>query len=82
MTEIEQKLVDWVKERNEDNPDVEFTLDTDLFSSGLLDSLGFVVLATLVEDLRGEPINFEAVKPEELVSIRQIVDKCLAPAPR
>ena len=72
----EQQLLDFVRERHP--PEVQAGIDsaTDLFENGVLDSIGFVGLSVLVEDLAGKPIDFGQIKASELRSIRDILRLC------
>jgi acyl carrier protein len=72
----ERQLIDFVRARHDNDPAVVIDADTDLFASGYLDSIGFVGLSVLVEDLSGKPIDFTRVRPEELSTIRKILALC------
>ncbi len=70
-----QKIIEFIQERNVDNPDFKIDLDTDLFETGYLDSMGYVGLTVLVEELSGSEVDFEKTKPEDLRTIRQVLDR-------
>ena len=56
-----QKVVDWVVQR-EGTGEVDVGPDTDLLSSGILDSMGLVSLFFLIETMGGQPVDLsEAV---------------------
>ena len=56
-----QKVVDWVVQR-QGTGEVDVGPDTDLLSSGILDSMGLVSLFFLIETMGGQPVDLsEAV---------------------
>lgn len=74
MKDVESKLIDWVAERNDGNPDFRMDRDTDLYASGYLDSLGFVGLLMLVEEMSGKKLADLDVNPLELKTVRIICE--------
>ena len=52
--------------------------DTDLFDSGLLDSLTFVELLVQVEEQMGVTVTLENLEPDNFRSIRRIASFVLA----
>jgi acyl carrier protein len=81
MNDHIETLAAWVRARHaEDDVVVECDGDTDLFGSGILDSLGFIALVALVEELSGAPIDLDEVDIDELHTIRAIVQRFLTPA--
>jgi D-alanine--poly(phosphoribitol) ligase subunit 2 len=52
--------------------------DTDLFESGLLDSLTFVELLVQVEEQMGVTVTLENLEPDNFRSIRRIATFVLA----
>lgn len=74
--ELVRWIVDYVEEE-EFSVDVEITEDTDLIATGALDSMGFVGLIARFEDLTGTEVDFEEIDPEELTSVRSLIDRCL-----
>lgn len=80
VQDLERELVQWILdyiEEEEFSVDVEITADTDLVATGGLDSMGFVGLIARFEDLTGTEVDFEEVDPEELTSVRSLIDRCL-----
>ena len=80
--ELERELVQWIldyleEEEKDLSADVKITADTDLVATGALDSMGFVGLIARFEDLSGTEVDFEEIEPEELTSIRSLIDRCL-----
>ena len=51
-----QKIIDWVAQR-QGTGDVQVGPDTDLVSSGILDSMGLVSLFFLIETMGGQPVD-------------------------
>lgn len=52
--------------------------DTDLFESGLLDSLTFVELLVQVEEQLGVTVTLDSLEPDNFRSIRRIASFVLA----
>jgi acyl carrier protein len=80
VQELGDELVRWIVgyvEEEEFSVDVEITTDTDLVATGALDSMGFVGLIARFEDLTGTEVDFEEIDPEELTSVRSLIDRCL-----
>jgi acyl carrier protein len=82
VQELERELVQWIldyleEEEKEFPDDVTITADTDLVATGALDSMGFVGLVTRFEDLAGTEVDFEKIDPEELTSVRSLIERCL-----
>lgn len=71
---IVQRLLEWVKERNAEVTGL--TIDTDLAESGAVDSMGFVGLMALLEELGGKNLDTILMNPENFRTIRSIVDNC------
>ncbi len=71
---IVQRLLEWVKERNTEITGL--TIDTDLAESGAVDSMGFVGLMALLEELGGKNLDTILMNPENFRTIRSIVDNC------
>ncbi|HEY3053344.1 MAG TPA: phosphopantetheine-binding protein [Thermoanaerobaculia bacterium] len=62
-----------------DNLNIEVpSEDTDLFESGLLDSLTFVELLVQVEEQMGVTVTLENLEPDNFRSIRRIASFVLA----
>jgi acyl carrier protein len=82
VRELERELVQWILDYKEEEEEevsvgVEITADTDLIATGALDSMGFVGLIARFEDLAGTEVDFEEIEPEELTSVRTLIDRCL-----
>lgn len=71
---IEEKLLQWVNERNPGIQDID--VDTDLMASGYVDSMGFVGLMVLLEELGGRHLDDVLANPEDFRTIRHITQKC------
>jgi acyl carrier protein len=79
ITELEAELVRWVVDYNEEEGlgcDEEIGPETDLFETGALDSMGFVGLIAVFEALSGVEVDFDEIEPEELNTVRAIIERC------
>jgi len=74
MSEIElvELVVGWVRQNrlNNDQADLEIGADTDLMSSGLLDSLSFVELIVHIESKGGCKIDLTDAEPAEFSVVK------------
>jgi acyl carrier protein len=81
VQDLERDLVQWIlgylEEEEEVPADVEITASTDLVATGALDSIGFVGLIAKFEELTGTEVDFAEIDPEELTSVRSLIDHCL-----
>lgn len=80
VQDLERDLIQWIAdyiEEEEFSVDVEIGADTDLVATGALDSMGFVGLIARFEDLTDTEVDFEEIDPEELTSIRSLIERCL-----
>jgi acyl carrier protein len=72
-TQLADLVVAWVKQ-NQQVPmspcDVQINADTDLLSSGLLDSFGFVDLILYIESLDGCRVDLGDADPSEFTVIK------------
>ena len=70
----------WVenKSREIDNVMVEITLESNLFVTGLLDSLAFIELVAFIEEQSGRRVDLLDIDPEEFTTIRGLCDAALA----
>jgi acyl carrier protein len=73
----EAKLIDlvieWVKQNHQapaSPPGVEINANTDLLSSGLIDSFGFVDLIMYIESLDGWRVDLSDADPSEFTVIK------------
>lgn len=55
---------------------ISISHDTDLFSAGVLDSLGFIMLLTFLQDEFGIEFTEESMQAENFISIDSIVNFC------
>jgi acyl carrier protein len=86
----EQKLIDlvieWVKQNQRgtaSSGEIEISDDTDLLSSGLVDSFGFVELILYVESIDGCRVDLTDADPSEFTVIKglcRIALRSLSPA--
>lgn len=80
VQDLERELVQWILDyiaEEEFAVEAEITADTDLVATGALDSMGFVGLVTRFEALAETEVDFEKIDPEELTSVRSLIDRCL-----
>jgi len=80
VQDLERDLVQWILDYVEEEEfavDVEITADTDLVATGALDSMGFVGLFSRFEALAGTEVDFQKIDPEELTSVRSLIERCL-----
>lgn len=52
----------------------EFSDDSDLLLSGLIDSLGMLDLVTALEEFCGREVDFESLDPEKLTIVRPLCE--------
>jgi acyl carrier protein len=73
MTEL---IIQWVRDnrRPDDSADPEITEDTDLMSTGLLDSFGFIDLLLFIENQRGSKVNLTDVDPAQFTIVKGLSD--------
>jgi len=70
-----EPLVNWLKQRK---PELEeISLDADLVTDGILDSLQFVNFLFVIEQTRGEPIPQDLVIPSNFSTLNVIADNFL-----
>jgi acyl carrier protein len=72
--DMEDKLLDFIREEFLDDPDQEIDIDTKLISGGLIDSFSLVSLQSYIEEEFGKKIPAPRITAESFDSIRQMVD--------
>lgn len=72
FTEVAEHTIQWVKanRRPGDFPDEEIREDTDLLTSGLLDSFGLLDLLVFLENLCASKIDLKDVDAEDFAVVR------------
>lgn len=70
--EITTLLFKYIKKEFAGNSQVEITSETDLFTSGILDSLGLMKLIRFVEATFDKPVPLTDILPENFSSVRNI----------
>jgi acyl carrier protein len=85
MSEVQQQdlvawVTDWVRANNLEPAAVPALLkdDTDLLSTGLLDSVGFVELLAALENRIGCAIDLSDVDPAEFTTVRGLCGLAIA----
>lgn len=76
IEQIERQLVDWVMARRGQKDDLVIDATTDLRELGLIDSLGFIGLMALLEEMGADNIDSVLVDPKRYASIRELVSAC------
>ena len=74
LTDLSQRITKMFDALNLEVP----SEDTNLFETGLLDSLTFVELLVQVEEQLGVTVSLEQLEPDNFRSIRQIAEFVLA----
>lgn len=69
-------LIKWARELHSLEDDVKIDEDTDLVEAGLIDSLGFVGLMVMLEEMGASRLDELMAQPENFRSIRSVVDHC------
>ncbi len=71
-TELVERVVQWVRQNSpmKEQADSLISPDTDLFATGLLDSLGFVDLITFIESHEGCRVDLIDADPSEFVTVK------------
>jgi acyl carrier protein len=69
--ELDDRIIKWVRKNalTNGNGYVEFTRQTNLMESGLLDSIGFVELIVFMESQTGCNIDLTDVDPSEFTTV-------------
>jgi len=76
---LERMLIEWIAEWKGDELPDSFDVTTDIFSSGVLDSMGFTGLIIYLESETGIEFDFEvAAKMGSEMSIRRLLEYSLA----
>ena len=77
--ELAEELVAWLADWNDGESPVEPGPDTDLLSSGLLDSMGLVAMIAFLEERLDLRFDFEVFDPTAHVTPRTLIALCLEP---
>ncbi len=70
-----KKIVEYINNVAQENG-IQVSNDEDLFKNGVLDSIGFFVLLSFLEDTFGIEFLEEDMNPENFVSINSIIKFC------
>jgi hypothetical protein len=76
IQQIERQLTDWVMARRGPKETLVIEATTDLRELGLIDSLGFIGLMALLEELGADNIDSVLAEPKKYASIRELVSAC------
>jgi len=71
---MEQKLLTFIKREFIAEPDFEITLDTNLISSGLIDSFSLVSLQKFIEKEFSKRIPAPKINAESFDTVRKMLD--------
>ena len=71
-SDLETIILTWVREHSllDASEGVDVTLDTDLFESGVLDSVAFIELVLFLEEQVGQPVDLSDADPSEFATVR------------
>jgi acyl carrier protein len=69
---LENKLIAFIKNKIIDDPDIEIKPDTELISSGLIDSFSLVTLYVYIEKEFGVKIPASRIIPDTFDTVEQI----------
>lgn len=72
---MEEKIKKYIEKVSKEKG-IKINNDSDLFSSGVLDSLGFIMLLTYLQEEFGIEFSEESMKAENFVCINSIVEFC------
>lgn len=75
---IQEKLVSFIKERNDEDENFSLLFDQDIELTGYLDSMGFIGLVAFIEAENGQDTDKLIANPEKYRTINQIVELCFA----
>ncbi|SFR34758.1 Phosphopantetheine attachment site [Robiginitalea myxolifaciens] len=70
--EITTILIKYIKKEFTRDSEVEIVAETDLFASGILDSLGLMKLIRFIEATFDNPVPLIDILPENFSSVRNI----------
>lgn len=81
---LSMRAVEWVRSRNANPEVVANTIheDTDLFATGILDSMAFVELIAFLEEATGSRIDLLDVDPEDFTTVRGLSRHLTGPSGR
>ncbi|MFQ5502249.1 MAG: acyl carrier protein [Phycisphaerae bacterium] len=68
---LQTDVLDWVRELNllDRSENVQLTAQTDLFESGVLDSVAFIELIVFLEDRLGRSIDLSEADPSDFSTV-------------
>ncbi len=81
LEDLEKKLLTWIADWNEGEYTGELNAQTDLFSAGVLDSMGFTGLIAYLEDETGIEFDFEKAQDSDASSLRDLLGLCFPESP-
>lgn len=69
--ELQHQLADWVRRNAPDDsvPALDFSADTDLIGTGILDSVAFLQLLGHLESLTGEELDLADADPVDFTTL-------------
>lgn len=70
---MQQKIIEFIKKEFLSDPDIEITPDTNLISSGLIDSFSLVSLQRFIEKEFGKMIPAPKITAESFDTVRQML---------
>ncbi len=70
---MEDKITDFII-KNFMNGEGHLSEDTNLFESGIVDSMGFILLLSFIEKELGVAVNMSEITIENFDSVRKIAD--------
>jgi hypothetical protein len=73
---LEAQLLALIRERKIVGQDAQLELDTDLRDGGHVDSMRFVALMALLEELGAQKVDYALENPDEVRTVRQLVRCC------
>ncbi len=80
VAKLERKLLDWINDWTEGEYAAQLTAQTDLFATGMLDSMGFTGLIAYLEDEADVEFDFERAEDAGAVSVRGLLAYCFPDA--
>lgn len=81
ITTVEQALIDWIADWNEDELTEPVTADTNLIDKGALDSMGLTGLIAYLEEQVDTEFNFDTFDLGGEITIRNLINHCVRSEP-
>lgn len=81
IASVEQALIDWIADWNEDELTEPVTVDTDLIDKGSLDSMGLTGLIAYLEEQVNAEFDFETFDLGGEITVRNIIKHCIGTEP-